>query len=538
LIGSYTDNTSELYGGDLVAILIKPIVDATLIIWNQGDVSGIQLVAATLVPLLLLIFTLALVNRQGVTKLFIITLFAYLVCSSDFIRQSFPLALHYSRFAPLILLLLVVLLVAAPVYLISAPSGIERFLGRLISFGVALVSAVSSYFYIEVLHRNWSLRPTTEELAVLAQQDQVLGQLRQDSGRVLFEYFADKNAFPILTPHYMPAMLSRSAKQGSAKQEVINGLQIQSSLAYQFPTISARELGAEMYSSNLVISNPEDGHDALRVEQLRDFGISTIVSYSDSFTSRLLPFAVAPEKQIGPYKVTRIQDQPLPLIVSAGLPIIGYLDLVGTMPFKYLELLFHADPRLGRRFVLVEVEQGAELPWLTGMIIHGDNAIPSPLVNTVSIPQFPKQAFEHYRARQQVDRGREAYQYIESQIFSAPVQEMLQQAEMRFAAMSFEAITPSLEWDDTGQALVVSDVAPGTPVLINYSYFPYWEAEGGKLYRAGAERMLLVPERREVILRYRKLSAGFFVFGLLISLGAGTLLFIAGRGGRRGILFA
>ena len=42
---------------------------------------------------------------------------------------------------------------------------------------------------------------------------------------------------------------------------------------------------------------------------------------------------------------------------------------------------------------------------------------------------------------------------------------------------------------------------PGLPLWVKVSYFPTWQAEGGKLYYAAPSVMIVVPEKEEVVLK-------------------------------------
>ncbi len=49
--------------------------------------------------------------------------------------------------------------------------------------------------------------------------------------------------------------------------------------------------------------------------------------------------------------------------------------------------------------------------------------------------------------------------------------------------------------------IVIKTNKPGLPLWVKVSYFPTWQAEGGKLYYAAPSVMIVVPEKEEVVLK-------------------------------------
>lgn len=520
LSAEYLSDVAIRYRGDLVGLFLsEPIVA----LFSQSRLSSVQ---ESLAAGFLLLSAIAAIicsrSNKCIRIAVLVSVLLAVIIRSDFVRESIPIALHYYRFNSSLILLVLMVYSAIPAILYGQSGTVSWFKScfrNLTLFG---------YLGLGVVTGSLALRSIIEQPKLnhqhLYEQDQVVSHLlgAPALGRVLCEYFADAQVLGFADPHYIVTQLNKN------RIETINGVMIQSSLAYQFPVVSAHELGAEMYSTDLFISNPREQDDNLRINQLKALGVTHIVAYSAGFLEKLTPHAVGGIEEIGKFRIVQIADPPPPLIRPVVKPIVGYLDLDRSLPFKFIEHYFHASVEYADKFEIVSLPLDRPLSLsLRGIIVHGTEADLSSWLTRFNqgdekqeIILFPpnyEPAINHYAVGNRVDDDRERYRALERFLGDPATTPALR----RFS--TFEELPedweffPRFSWAADGQAVTISGLFPGLPVILNYSFSPHFISDDAEIYRLGAERILVLPRAQTVKLTFASDSQELSQFSLGLS---------------------
>ena len=502
--------------------------------WLGGRFEGIEI---TNLLVLILIATAICSSVLQKCRLFstlgLSLLLGLLIFSSGFVATSLPIGFHYYRFYGYLFLLGTVICAVVPLVWFANRQRSE--IRESIIVLVCLLSIASNVLF-----------PHYERPLILEHKDRkhledartVLAYLRKQENvdRVLFGYFSDYKEFPFLSAHYMESRL-----QKELGKETLNGLFIQSSLAYRMPVASARLLGVSGYHIPLLFVDGAELSDRYKAQQLREFGVSHLVIGKKEVTQKIKDLALEPITEIGPYAIVRIAESASPRIEAVQKRVILYLDLKGNVPFHFFEFFLYARESLGARFELLEVKPGMNLPKAAvGIVVNGAiterrlrTLFPSLATNgrlaLIPINYENPYLIDHYSVWYQHNIELDEYNSLEKYLAH----------EVRIASKLFPLVgpepgvaakTPLFSWRARNQEIDLKHLTPGQLYRINYSYFPYWTAEKGRVYRGSGERIFYAPTTTEATLHYSLFSHVSTWLGYAVTLISVILLVRAKRG--------
>jgi hypothetical protein len=353
---------------------------------------------------------------------------------------------------------------------------------------------------------------------------------RKGVGRVLFDYFVDPKRFLPATPHYMSSNLFKDSGL-----ETINGLFIQSSVAYQFPITMAVALGLDHYTAPLPFADPDGIETADAIKRLLNFGVTHIVSTEGPHLEPLGPFLDGQIVRYGPYVILPLKGGEFSPVTTVTGPVVGYLDQSGTLPFRLMEYFFYENADLLNSFEIIHLSDAADLPsGVSLLLVNGDIheaeeiARHNPKLEVVAINFVPSKAMNHYNVRYNFHRGTEDYAeakpYLQ-QILKTTLKPSLDRL-ISSVNMSENPNEPRLRWSDTDQEFDLDGLEPRKMVRINYSYFPFWNSSDGVLYRGGAERMIFFPKGRSAHFSYSRWQVTASWWGMGATVASVILLFL------------
>lgn len=520
--------------GDILELFFRyPLLSFPKIVAEMFRGVAPQLdIAQCLVTILFFVMLFSKALRQNTAlQIFLVTLLiASTVLSSDYIASSVALGLHYYRFHAYVFLLLSALLAALPVVLESTKLGKSR----------AIILDLLACAYLLVF-LGPVLKPHYERKQVrdgylgqdLAAQQQVLDYFSKLSGnpRVFIEYNTSER-FAFLSAHYLASELGRRAEV-----ETLNGLFIQSSLAYRMPVVSANLLGAKTFNIPLLFTDRAVLDNQTKLQQLLDFGTTHVIAGSQSFASQLSHLIEEDGISFGPYTIFDLQQQSKPHVAVVEKPIIGYIDVAKSLPFKFVEFYFYARQGLYQRYELIDLSGSKEIPngislLLVNCTSDSDfKALSAKLFDKSDVPVLRAAFREHYemthfKVRYQHNVELDSYDaaeaYFDNQFGLERKIDALSNLNTQDAGTSRAA---SLTWDASGQAFQVANVNAHTWYRVNYSYFPYWKIQNGSLFRGLGERMYFLCNQETCGFSYTMSSSVSWLLGMAVSLLCLTVCF-------------
>jgi hypothetical protein len=482
--------------------------------------------------LLYILLSRRVFEARLVIPFFVINLILVLLFSSGYVATSLPIGFHYYRFLAYAFLMMIFLVSVAPTFLLvgnSEDTGVKS--KKLVLAAFVLVYGAGLANIVSLPHYERSKIQASLSLDYLNYEKEVIKALAADStpGRVFVEYTDGQAPFSFLSVHYIESRL-----RAEANRETLNGLFIQSSLSYRMPVVSANLLGARTYNVPLLFTDRAQLSDDVKVRQLQDFGVSHLVVSSASFLNRVRGYAVEPPTSIGPYHIVKILTDAPKMVSRVTKPLIGYLDLEGNLPFKFLEFYFYARNELWPNFELVNLENANDyIPELRAAIINSSHSGNDPLENKlksknieiVRLNYFQPYILNHYSVWYQHNVELDSFNAVEK-YFDQEFR--LENQISRFREnFSEQNENPTMTWSKDGQAFEVSGLNPGQLYRVNYSFFPYWQCDGAELFRGGEERIMLASNNSTVSCNYSRWNAGSSWVGMLLSLTA--LVFLISR---------
>ncbi len=511
--------------------------------WLQGHFTALD---PTNIVIMLLCLTLlchqAFKGSRLLITFMVFNLLGLVVFSSGFIASSLPIGFHYYRFLGYVFLLALLLLSVVPLVFLKDLLGPEQQIHyRLRVVTLAVVAFVCLIAQMKLPHFERGKIAGLNPHSYLASEDRVLDYFSQQSakGRVIFEYFDNYKRFPFLSCHYMITNLKK--RSGF---EPINGLFLQSTLAYLFPIGSLNSLGVRTWSGPTVYLEGAKLDDATKIEQLKSFGVTHIVLSNAEAVKRLRPFLLEDPVEIGLYSILHIAQAPYERVAPLKKELLGYLDLKGNLPFKIVSFYFYARQQLYSRFELIEIKKGQTIPKeLVGLIANGadsENDLNSLLGPLATVPHWWPTALirlnydnpyllKHYGVWYQhnveLDNYKAAAKFLD-QIYRLP-NRLLRQIPSRTIAVE-SSYKPELQWSASFQSFTLSGLERGKMLRLNYSYFPFWHSSDGEIYRGLAERIFFLPNKESAHCSYTKLYSLPAWLGSLLSLIA--LFFICRQG--------
>lgn len=472
-----------------------------------------------------------LVEWRYLSNFGVFILLGLVIFSSPFAATALPLGIHYYRLDSFAILLLIPWLSAVSLSFLSA--NIENSLRLRIGESLLLVSVFLIVFTTALLPGvELGFVNAVNREKVFADQRNVLNYFKNrggETGRVLFDYYIDAKLFMPATPHYMP---SRLFQENGV--ETINGLFIQSSVAYQFPISSAVSLGLDYFAAPLPFAELEKVEAADAIRRLLSFGVTHIVSTDGSHIESIRPFIDGEVVRFGPYVILPLKTTTFSPISTIVSPIVGYLDRSGSLPFRSIEYFFFESAELWVKFEIIELSNEDDLPSEVSLLLFNGNtseaeeiARKNPNLEVVAINFARPEIIDHYKIRYNFHRGNEDYAdakpYLQN-ILKTTLKPALDRV------LSRESIVASreqvrLRWSVSGQQFDLDGLEPGKMVRIDYSYFPFWGSSSGSLYRGGSERMIFLPKERSAHFFYSRWRVRSTSLGAGVSLLCLVLLF-------------
>lgn len=422
--------------------------------------------------------------------------------SSDYFGLTMPLSLHLYRF------LIPGLLLSLPLMSLRLSHWVGGARLKVVLLPFILLMCGQEISHFPAIPEN---KPRKEEFA---QESEVLRLLRSSeenrSERVFFEHQGRPDRADMRSPHYLPARLERESDR-----ETVNGLFVQSSLSQAFPSFASKRLKIHTYNSKLPIGLTQESKPEVLVERLKDFGIRDLVLEANAPP----PSWATAVAEVGPYRVVRIPGElPQPLQASSKI-LLGYLDLDGNRPFREMESYFYGSDELWQKFSLIDLNGVDNFPRaISFYLVSGDGA-----TGKLSIPgkafHIPKKSLRVPVDFITWDKEKEGEILSESELqkeisrlrellsLSAPTFSPSQKSDSHSendvpSGNRNTSIRPTLHWSENDQEITLEGLKVGEMYRLNYTYLPYWTAQGANLFRGDAERMWIEAKAPEAKLRY------------------------------------
>lgn len=481
--------------------------------------------------LLFLYSTRRLGQWRLVSNFSVFILIGLVFFSSPFAAAALPLGIHYYRLDSFAVLMVIPLLSAVPFSLISENMGDSfnnRFIRSLFLLVVMLVTVTTVILpgvelgFVNAVNRE---KVFSDQRAVL---DYFKG--RGGGGRVLFDYFVDSKRFLPATPHYMSSRLFEDSGV-----ETINGLFIQSSVAYQFPVAMAVTLGLDHFTAPLPFADLDKIEVVDAIRRLSSFGITHIVSSDGPHIESIKPFIDGEVVRFGPYVILPLKDANFSPVTDVTSPVVGYLNGSGTVPFRLIEYFFFETAELWNQFEVIELPNALDIPkGVSLLLFNGDIhdaeeiARRNPSIEIVAMNFVPPGTIDHYKVRYNFHRGNEDYAEVKpylQHLLETTLRRSIDKVLARKHVVDSHFVQP-IRWSVSGQEFDIDGLEPGRMVRINYSYFPFWGSTDGALYRGGAERMIFLPKGQSAHFRYSRWRAVSSWWGTGISMVCLLLLFL------------
>lgn len=530
---AYAVTHVEWPSGDLFEIIFRYPVAALVEHCKEisaGTFQPLDLGTIEVGALFMLFLLLVRVRRsQLAVALFLVVLSCAFLLSSNYVATSIPFTFHYYRAAGYVLVYLTGLLSVVPMASCNAISGLLenhawcRWLPAS-AISIALLAGVYSTWSFPHFHREAVERSIIG--SDLSADKQVLNYFRQlpDKGRVYFESFKETGR-----SRYRLARYAESRLFGETGFETTSGLFIQSSLANQMVSKIAVRAGARAWSCPLYEFEGVDSSVAEAVGQLKEYGITHVACNSSSnFFANIAPFHVKPIVRFEPYAIVPIDSPPYKKVEAPRKPIVGYVDLLGSLPFKYIDYYASAHPQVSDKIELIDLT-GRKIPDGISALLLNDrigrgSAFDEQHAGTINraLPVM-RICFQNDRL---INHYSVEYRRTTDDIMCAAVDaffnnfDLASEASKLTASYSQDSMTPSLSWADDYQRIELRNLKPRCFVRVNYSYFPFWHSENADIYRGTAERIFVLPETTNATLTYEPMRAAWIQIGIAISLAS------------------
>ena len=524
-------------GGDIMRFVFRyPLPDLLRLVASDGLFAiakinfGYLLVAALIAAM----FLSAEARRSKLLRLFVLALLIqHLLLDSSYVGASIPMGLHYYRFNAMSLLLLLVPLAAVPTFSTIRRNPTERTITlakpALYAWLTAGTIAIATMVHLPPLEHAAAKAVIENNSDVPFVQ--LADALKADAaaGRVLTEQLNDYKRFQYLSAHKLSTRVA--ALSG---REMENGLFVESSIANRIASVSAALLGANVFSPYLIFIELSDLTPKDNVQMLRSFGVSHFIAGTKACIDALTPFAAEAPKQVGPYTVISLGAAP-PIATAVTKPVIGYVDIDGSLPFYLVDFYFSSRSILFNNYVLVELRDipisKEEVNGIDALLIHqahtndNPNDLPKRLdlkfgPNNIAFSGPSPLEFNHYQREYPLQKSIQRFEQVSRYLDSVVVLPRLLQSFNLRRNLPSDAQQPSFAWNENHQGFTVRGAASGIPLKINYSYFPLWNADGGQLFRGSQQQMYLFPERDTVSATYSQFHSWSYFAGWLITFAA------------------
>lgn len=485
---------------------VSILLDGWLDFLNGVETPGWLLLAESALALSLVTALLAALFRgRPAARAALLLLLAGLLLAGTAPAQALPIELHYHRLIVTISVVLSLMAVSASVEEIPRmPERVHLLLGGMALFLAAQVALVSLHIHP---------RASTDSLAGLVEEQALLDRLDalpKDS-RILFEYprlLSERDTGP--------GKFVESRLWSRTGIETVNGLLIQSSRAYRFHSTILAGMNAGVFGFPPFGSDFFTLGDAGVADFLRRNSISHVVAARAQFADRLsrMP-ALERLGAVGRYTVFAV-DKPHPKLREVSVPVIGYADLHGTLPFRFLDTYVELHrPVSGRvRIIALDDDEIGTVP-VDGLVINMDREVESSEWRELTLEdgrKVPALGFSHRPNKPERVYGRTNYRekrrYNEAAAYLSDIgfDRWLYTFGATRQAGSEASVALGFDWSRNGQTVSFSALRPGRWYEFAYSAFPAWRAEGGRIHAGSAGHMFVrgsEPAMRIVYDRWR-----------------------------------
>ncbi|HEY9758050.1 MAG TPA: hypothetical protein V6C97_22985 [Oculatellaceae cyanobacterium] len=503
--------------------------------------------AYLLVPLYFaLMFILPQLRRSSVFVAFCCTdIVAYIVTGSAFVAKCFNLTIHYYRFLGDELLVLMALMALVPFALMQPFYDNESqgkwhvlLFKKAVLITLILVNCVGIYSTIAFANPN---RQKVIDLynKTPANQDEVIDYFRKQTlkGRVFFEFFDDDGKYGSWAAHYLESRLFQETGF-----ESMSGLFIESSNAYRLPGTAMANLDAHVWVTCLVFSNPDNKSEEQQIRQLKECGVTHIVCGKDSKVfEKIKTHLLNPPNLIGPFAICQIAPLPLWQVapLDANKTLVGYVDKAGTLPFEYLQFYAFTNNNISSKFEFIDMTKRRPIPDVPIVITNtGENVEPlkisdsRDLVKTrplqINFAQYDLIDDEHvwYQESPELDYFVAVSDYMKRFQLAKRLEMMRDSLPEKLRLPQPYNGTPTFDWADSYQSIILKNLEPGKLVKVDYSYLPFWHSSQADIYQGTNAQMYVLPRANAVRLNYNQLQSVYYWVGLLLSLS--SLVYLVG----------
>jgi len=437
-----------------------------------------------------------------------------LFCSVDYLQFVFPLGVHFYRFQGMLVLF----------SLVPLCFFVNKFLNFKYGYHlsiVLLVCAIASPFVYQDDSRKRALNSFSSNEYV--ELDEILVALG-DSGRVFYEYDSEYESTPYLSAHYLSS---------HSVGETLNGVFIESAPANRFVSVTADTLGAGTYHNYFVFLRDAVISPKIAIRQLQDMGVRFVVAHSQSFKDSLSSQKKVFETSKGSYAIFEFEEV-TPLLSEVNKQVVGYLDLKDALPFNYVSYYFYSKEQLYTQYELVQLSN--DKPWPKKLDVVLANGTKQklltlvPKIKTVGAKFLPFSFQANFKVpfmkrNIPVDGKVEKYRAIEK--FFRVDYKLTERLQPDFSKLGsyFAFDNAKINAGSNSQLIHLSGLEADSVYRLNYNYFPFWSAKGGKLLRGSDEKMIIYPEAEKVILQYSYWNSPAAIPSTLVSL-LSILLFL------------
>ncbi|HFD11030.1 MAG TPA: hypothetical protein ENJ32_00965 [Crenotrichaceae bacterium] len=521
LMGDFTTYSIVRPKGDFLELFFRyPLYGLLRSIhtWFSGEFKLINPINLINALLFITLFYHQKISKTGLLwMLFIFILLALTLFSSGFVATSFPIGLHYYRFLGYCFILAVLIACVIPLVYLRK----EDNLTTAIITAIAIICFAAT---IALPHEKRKLIQANSTNTHLAVQNQVLDYFKDipEKGRVYVEFLKSHKRFTPLARHYLSSQLY----EFSGFESVVSS-HLQETISYRMIVASVQMLGAKTYNSALLFKKNAQLDDRANIELLKSFGITHLVAGRSRFYRRIKRFAVLEPVKIGNYYIIQIQQPPTDKITPVNKQVIGFLDLKGNLPFHLIEFYFYSRRQLSKNFELIRLENRNAIPaGLDGLLINHDEdklqlseKWKTDNQYVIEINFSKHYLLDHYKPHYPHNVEIDAYHDVEDYLDKeAGLLKVFKQfGEFADAGLSSNE-NPELIWSDDKQTIYLNNLKPEQIYRINYSYFPYWQSQNGKVLRGSGERMFFIPNQPSATLKYSKWGFISTAIGYLLTL--------------------
>jgi hypothetical protein len=528
-MGGYTPLDIHRPTGDFMEIFLRYPYYAmfrSLASWLHGYFEPLNPTEMA-VTALLVVLVASKHSRKCPTLItyFVFAALGLAVMTSGFMATSVRFGFHWYRFVAYLFFFLVQLLTVVPLIILRTAHDVKtdrpipdfaKFLVAGAALGCLVVTALLPHNERDRITRSRTPSFLQNERAVLDHFKQL-----PVKGRVITEYFSNYDKFPFLSCHFISTHMLRDTGF-----EPINGLFVQGSFSYHMPMGAANQLKANSYNCPLLYPAITDLTDDDKVRQLREYNITHVIGITGSdFTQRLQKHAEGEAKVIGPYTIMQILPEPAPMVRPIAKRVAVYVDLRGTLPYKFVSLVFYGKQKLSTTFELLELKKGDTPPPQTEvLVINGKpsdvqaqadvmtRGFPKP-VKVVSLDYRQHYTTRHYSVQYQhnheLDDFTDASTYLDKKFNIAKELGEVPAPE----TPDPERNPVTMAWDRDRQGFTVQGLEPGRMYRINYSYFPYWRSGDGQVFRGGQERIFFIADKSRARFTWAPYASPWVWFG-------------------------